>query len=189
MKTETMQEILERPKTVIQKTETDTEITYFEKPVGDSKVKVNKVALQALLEKEPPFPRVVVRCDREAGLWKLFENDKPWKSMKSCVLINVSFSCEWVNGVSLGCGASSDGHHVGYAAGQLLPIATPLTVPTSGVTRLRFDVEDGKFYDPDTGFRLSGSGYLILKEGCSSEYISSQVIGAQKGTTKKVKNV
>lgn len=188
--TETREEILARIATAIEKVVTEDEITYVEVPEHKKPgVKLDREALQKLLDsKAPDLPRVVVRCDRSTGKWKLFQNDKPWKSMQSCILINVSFACEWLKGEDhAGCGARVGGEYVGYAAGDLLPIGTPLTVPRTGVTGLRFDPDDGKFYDPDSGDHLKGSGYLILKAGCSSEYVGAQAIGAEKGKTGKGK--
>lgn len=194
--TESREEILARMATAIEKVinESEETVTYIEKPVDTKSNAEHPIAhekrleLQKLLESSAPeLPRVVVRCDRNTGEWNLFHNDKPWKSLKACVLINVRFSCEWQEGESFsGCGRrGASGEYIGYAAGDLLPIATPITVPKHGVTALRFEPDNGKFYDPDTGDLLSGSGYLILKQGCSSEYVGAKAIGAEKGKGKK----
>ncbi len=197
MTTETRDEILARISTAIEKVinESEETVTYIEKPVDTKSNAEHPIAheqrleLQKLLDsKAPDLPRVVVRCDRKTGKWNLFHNDKPWKQMQACVLVNVHFACEWLEGENTsGCGwrGGSDGEYIGYAAGDLLPIGVPVTVPKQGVTALRFDPDDGKFYDPETGHLLKGSGYLILKDNCSSEYVGAKAIGAQKGNGKK----
>jgi hypothetical protein len=182
--TETMQQVMDRPSTYINKTHDEEKgtITYVEEAPGVAR----NPELQALLDREPTkLPRVVVKCDRITGMWNLFRGGRPYKQLRAAVLINVSFSCEWNEGRSPGCGFRKDGQYMGYAAGDLLPIATPVTVPAEGVVHLRFDVEDGHFYNSATGEMLSGAGYLILKEGCSSEYVQAQAIGPEsKAKTK-----
>lgn len=191
MKTETLEQVAQRAPTVIERKSDGKTVTFTELPAGHWDTAPISRELKDLLNREAPeLPRVVVRCNRKTGQWQLFKDDQAWKSLQAAVLINVSFSCEWVNGKHLGCGAYADGEHIGYAAGNLLPHATPLTVPEAGVVRLRFDPEEGKFYDSETGQILSGSGYLILKEDCSSEYVTADVIGPVKGAAgKKTKGV
>ncbi len=179
MTSQSKQAILERPKTVIVKKAGKKITKYIEKNPGIPLDKQTKADLQALLDRETPLPTVVVKCNRNTGMWQLFQNDQPWKELSAAILVEVRFSCEWEDGKYLGCGNSRDGEYIGYAAGKLLPVSTPVSVPSKGVSLLRFDVDDGKFYDPATGNILKGSGYLILKPGCSSEYVNSKAIKAQ----------
>jgi hypothetical protein len=103
----------------------------------------------------------------------------PYKQLDALILTDVSFSCEWKKGVYQGCGHYSNGSYTGFASGNLLPVATPLTVPTKNVVHLGFDPGTGRFFNSDTLEQLHGAGYLILKEGCSSEYVNSKAIGAK----------
>lgn len=143
---------------------------------------VNPTELKALLDREAPLERVVVRCNRETGKWQLYRNNEPYKEMTALILINVSFSCQWLDendrGRYQGCGNWANGRYSGFAAGDVLPVSTPLSVPSEGIISLKFNPDNGQFYDASTGNGLTGAGYLILKEGCSSEYVTASAIGA-----------
>lgn len=136
-------------------------------------------ALQKLYDREAPeLEHVVVRCNRATGKWHLYKNNEPYKEMTSLIIINVKFSNEWDKKGIDGCTGLADGAYMGFAAGNVLPVATPMTVPTDGVCRIMFDAARGEFYDRSTGSTLKGAGYLILKEGCSAEYVNASAIGA-----------
>lgn len=136
--------------------------------------------LKALFDREAPeLEHVVVRCNRETGKWYLFRNNEPYREMTALILINVSFSSQWdAKGID-GCTNQASGAYMGFAAGDVLPVATPMTVPTEGVTHLKFDPKRGEFYNGSNGANLKGAGYLILKEGCSAEYVNASAIGAK----------
>lgn len=156
------------------RSQTDVAAEVFHTP------KVNPRELQELLDRDAPLKHVVVRCNRKTGKWYLYENNKPYMEMTSLILINVSFSSEWSDDEThMSCGRKEDGGYTGFAAGDVLPVSTPLTVPTEGVVHLGFNPGSGEFYNTGTLEELKGAGYLILKEGCSSEYVTADAIGAK----------
>lgn len=160
---------VEEPKHV----QTDVAAEVFHTPT------VNPRELQELLDRDAPLERVVVRCNRETKQWMLYRNNEPYKALSALILINVSFSSEWDKDGIDGCTNKASGAYMGFAAGDLLPTATPLTVPTHGVVGLKFNPSNGQFWNENTGDELKGAGYLILKEGCSSEYVTADAIGAK----------
>lgn len=160
--------------------------TFVEEPKDQPPDLVNHEqarSLQALYDKEaPPLEHVVVRCNRTTKKWELYKDDKPYKELNALILINVTFSCQWSKGEKrMNCGKMVDGAFTGYASGDVLPVSTPLSVPTDGLIMLGFDPGSGVFFDKKTCHELKGSGYLILKEGCSSEYVNADAIGPEAG--------
>lgn len=184
-----MKEIEIAPPTTVKVKRGKKKTTFVEQPQADTAdevfhtPKVNPAELQALLDRDAPLERVVVRCNRETKKWELWRNNEPYKQLDALILINVSFTCSVMDkderGRYLGCGSYVNGTFTGFATGDMLPVSTPLSVPTEGVVRLRFNKETGNFYNPDTGDYLEGAGYLILKENCSSEYVNADALGAK----------
>jgi len=142
--------------------ETEQDKTYVQTPV-----KIDKFALQKLLNSKPPplpdLPTVTVRCDRETDSW-VVEMDGAVSNEPCAVLMDVTFSHKYE---SIGCG----GEYSGTAKGLKLPSAQPVKADKVTVKKLYFDPFEGGFFIKGTGEKLLRADYLILKPGCHSEVV------------------
>jgi len=135
----------------------------------DLKYVVKKLLLTKPEAKDPEYPKVIVRCNREIGQWTVVDVATNASVQKEAlVLINAVFTRERIKR-GYGCGAYSE--YLGFAAGQMIAEGVPVSVPKDRVRHLRFDEDDGHFYCTQTGRLLEVADYLILKAGCHSEYI------------------
>jgi hypothetical protein len=152
------------------------------------KVVIDKYQLQRLFWntkfKEPKqfkkMPHVVVRCERAKKVWHAVvkgQGVKKTHAKKQLVLTNVKFVSK--TGLEteekrqyVGCGVYNDVTlevYSGFAEGEVVLTKT-LTVPENA-RKLRYDREEGAFYDQCSGRKVVAAAYLILMENCHHAYI------------------
>ena len=174
----------------VKKLETDKEVlfvittqeqekTYREIEEERAKKDALKYAVKKLLMAKPEFipqafDKIVVRCNREANMWEVTFVESGKVEHKSALVIrNAVFTKKKGDKFLLSCGGKVK-EFVGFAAGELFNEGTPVSVPKERVKRLGFDNAAGCFYCRETYLNLTACDYLILKEGCHSEYIEGK---------------
>lgn len=126
------------------------------------------------------MPQLVVRCDRVNKTWMVTVQGakKPKRHTKgSLVLSDVKFihklgTEQMDKEVYLGCGIYDNESvevHTGFASGQYEPQIKPKAI--KGGRQLRYDREEGKFTDAETGQKVDQAAYLVLMEACRHSYI------------------
>ncbi len=160
----------------------EQEKSYREIEEEKARLEKLKYDVKKLLMSKPDFipqtfDKVIVRCERSMGKWKVEFVDSGKVEYKECLVVRNAVFTTKETRVGSGCGAYST--HIGMASGEMIADGTPVSVPTERVKRLGFDDERGCFYcrGKRGGDPLEACDYLILKEDCHSEFIASDNAG------------
>lgn len=130
---------------------------------------IDQAALVRMLNSSPPdLETVMVRCDRVRGEWQIVSRrtGEHVRWLERGILKEVTFTVKIEPGY--GCGSSST---IGFATGKLLPIATPISVPSGQVKGIGFDRDRQCFFRRDSFREVEKADYRILKDGCSAEMV------------------
>lgn len=143
--------------------ETKTELSELEKLLSKGAVVTAAI---------PNAPMVRVRCNRSLDKWVIVDDqNNELELVDHMILMNAAFtSRESDEFLQEGCGGYWD--NIGFAVGQRLPAETPIRALNELIHGLGYNREAGCFVCGTTRRIITAAAFLILKDGCSSEYVA-----------------